>query len=264
MDQADTPLDRAIRARLSDPEADAPRLAVLAALADCELSLLLADDGAEGDAVTPETRVIDEATFVLGFEGEERLAAFAGGGAFSAGLPGRALVEMLAGQGIGLALNPGTEGLSLLLDIEEIDWLAATLGGVPEEEEASVTALAPPAPLPAPVMTALDGKLARAGAIASGAVMVGVRYDDGREGNLLAFFDPAPGAEAALAAAVREALVFSDDAATPALDVAFFPGEGPIAERLRAVGIPVDLPSPAATPTPTAPGSDPARPPRLR
>ena len=92
-----------------------------------------------------------------------------------------------------------------------------------------------------------------------------VRYAGGGQGHLLAFVDPAPGAEPTLARALGEALTFSGIEAG-ALDVAFFGGEDPVVAKLARVGLRFDLPEPANTPAPppSPPGTDPERPPRLR
>lgn len=120
-----------------------------------------------------------------------------------------------------------------------------------------------PAGLPEDLITSLDRKLATAAGLADLAYLVGVTYADGRRGHLLAFVDPVPGAEPALARAVHEALIFSGiDAGT--LDVAFFPASDGIAPQLAKVGLRFDLPRPPEAPGPKPPGMDPETPPKLR
>jgi hypothetical protein len=80
---------------------------------------------------------------------------------------------------------------------------------------------------------------------------------------MLAFVDPAPGAEGALAQLVGDALSFSGLEAA-SLDVAFFRATDPICARLARVGLRFDLPEVVAPPERAAPGSDPDKPPRLR
>jgi len=113
------------------------------------------------------------------------------------------------------------------------------------------------------LLAAVDGVLARAAGLVAGAVLVRARWQDGSDGTLLAILSPAPGAEPALARAVAEALRFSglgDDA----LDLTFLPEGDPLAERLGRVGVRIALPRPEPPAPPSAPGSDPARPPILR
>ena len=94
--------------------------------------------------------------------------------------------------------------------------------------------------------------------------LAAVTYDDGSRGHLLAFVGTLPGAEAALARTVGEALTFSGIEAG-ALDVAFFAPDDPIAARLEKVALRFDLPTPDAEGlAPAAPGMDPDRPPKLR
>ena len=96
------------------------------------------------------------------------------------------------------------------------------------------------------------------------AYLAAVEWDSGARGHLLAFVDAAPGAEGALARAVHEALTFSGlEAGT--IDVAFFRSADPVAARLARVGLRFDLPAfePRQS-APSAPGTDPDKPPRLR
>jgi hypothetical protein len=102
--------------------------------------------------------------------------------------------------------------------------------------------------------------------VAEGAILATATQEGGGQGPLLAFIDARPGSEPALAALVREAVVFAGGD-LPALDVAFLAADDPALARLAAVGRRLDLPAraaPSAPPPPAAPGSDPARPPRLR
>ncbi len=144
-----------------------------------------------------------------------------------------------------------------------MDWLAEALEGGPEEVEAAPQEVLAPS-VPQAVIAALDAKLAKAGGLAAAAVLAGVVYDGGRRGHLLAVLDAVAGAEGALAGAVREALVFSGIEAGE-LDVVFLRSEDPAAAALARVGLRFDLPAPeVAEFSPQAPGTDPARPPKLR
>lgn len=259
---AETPLDAAHRAMEAAPGDDAARLRFFDRLAGAELLLLLAAE-AEGDAVTPEVFEVEGASFVLAFDTEERLAAFTGRISPYAALSGRAMAAMLAGQGLGLALNPEVAPSAFLMPPEAVAWLAQTLTARPSEDEARPSRLSPPTGLPDVLLTALDAKLASAQGLARHAWLAAVAYDDGREGHLLAFVDALPGAEPGLARAAGEALTFSGVEAGE-LDVAFFRASDPVTARLARVGLRFDLPQPGAAPAPAAPGMDPDRPPRLR
>jgi hypothetical protein len=144
-----------------------------------------------------------------------------------------------------------------------MDWLAETLQDGPQEVEALPEEFVPPS-VPVAVISALDGKLARAGGLAGSALLAGVIYKGGRKGHLLALLDAADGAEGALARAMNEALVFSGVEAGE-LDVAFLASGSRAAEAMAKVGLRFDLPAPEVQDlTPAAPGMDPSRPPKLR
>ena len=201
------------------------------------------------------------------------------GGAFAAMAPGtlfvdhttvsaqvtRELAGIAAGQGIGLGINLGVAPSGMVLPAEAVDWLAGMLEDGPEEVEAVPEAFHAPKGVPDVLLAALDAKLARAGGLASGALLAGVTYRGGRRGHMLAFLDAVEGAQGALARAAREALAFSGLEAGE-MDVAFLrTGEGAAAAMAR-VALRFDLPEPvrAEPAAPIAPGSDPAKPPKLR
>jgi hypothetical protein len=257
-----TLLDAAHAAVSANPEDETARLRFYERLADGEMFLLLEREVA-GEVLDPKVFDLDSGPVVLVFDREERLAEFSGGIAPYAALPGRVVAQMLKGQGIGLGVNLGVAPSEMLLPPEAMDWLAEALEGAPEEVEAAPVEFLPPA-VPEAVVAGLDAKLARAGGLAAAAVLAGVVYDSGRRGHLLAVLDAVEGAGAALARALREALVFSGIEAGE-LDVVFLRGEDPAAQAMARVGLRFDLPVPeVAEFSPQAPGTDPGRPPRLR
>ena len=256
-----TPLDKVHADMQAHPEDDAARLAFFERLADAELHLLLTAEP-EGDALDPRLFETSQGTFVLIFDRAERLADFAQGHAPFAALSGRILSTMLAGQGIGMALNPEVAPSAYLIPAEAVDWLAETLAQAPDEVELRPSELLPPGDLPERLLTTLDAKLAIATGLARMAYLARVVQDNGATGHMLSFIDAAPGAERALARAVSEALIFSGlEAGT--LDVAFFAASDPMAARLARIGLRFDLPKFEPTAR-AAPGSDPDKPPRLR
>jgi hypothetical protein len=257
-----TELDTAHAAMEAAPDDDVARLRFFERLADGEVFLLLAREAEEED-ITPETFEIEGQTFVLVFDREERLAQFTGRIAPYAGLSGRALVQMLAGQGIGLALNPDVAPSSMLIAAEAVDWLADTLAHGPVAGSGRPREIAAPGDLPKALIEGLDRKLASAGGMAQAAWLTAVTYDDDSRGHMLAFVGAVPAAERALAAAVAEALTFSGVAAGR-LDVTFLDAADPVIDRLARVGLRFDLPTLVVPEAPRAPGSDPDNPPRLR
>lgn len=258
-----TPLDQAFAAMEAAPEDDTARLRYYDRLAVSELFLMLTAE-AEGEAISPELFDLGDARFVLAFDREERLAAFAGRVVPYAALSGRALATMLAGQGIGLALNLEVAPSQTLLPPEALGWLVETLGTGPMEAEARPVELRAPR-VPEVLVAALDARLATAAGLARQAWLAEVRYDDGTRGHLLALTGAVPGAERALAGTINEALVFSGLEAG-ALDVTFVAESDPLAAELARVALRFDLPEPEmpGRVERLAPGTDPDKPPILR
>lgn len=259
-----TLLDAAHAAVSADPEDEAARLRFYERLADGELLLLLERE-AQGDKLDPRVFELETGPVVLVFDRDDRLSEFTGGVAPYAALPGRVIAGLLQGQGIGLGVNLGVAPSSMMLPAEAMDWLASTLEGTPEELEALPEAFLPPSAPPA-LIAALQEKLNMAGGLAAGAMLAGVRYQDGRHGHVLVFIGASAAAEPALARAAREALVFSGIEAGE-MDVVFLGPDAPGLQPLARVGLRFDLPKIEAAPAavaPSAPGSDPAKPPRLR
>ena len=260
-----TALDLAYQAMVAAPEGeDAPRLRFYERLADGEIIVLLETE-AEGETLTPRVFDLEDGPVVLIFDTEGRLGQFTGVPAPYAALPGRVVAQMLAGQGIGLGINLGVAPSSMLLPDFAVDWLAETLAHGPEETEALPEAFGVPKGLPQSLVEGLDAKLARAGGLAAHALLAAVTYQGGRQGHMLAFVDAQPGAEAALARAASEALTFSGVEAGE-MDVAFLTTGTPVTEAMARVALRFDLPEPVAEApaAPSAPGMDPAQPPRLR
>ena len=257
-----TDLDEAHAVMESAPEDDAVRLRFYERLADTELFMLLGEEAA-GDQIKPELFEIEDQQFALVFDREERLSAFVGRAVPYAGVPGRTLATMLAGQGIGLALNLEVAPSAMLIPAEAVDWLVATLAHGPDETEARLTEVSAPGGLPEAVVTGLDRKLAIAAGLARFAYLAAAKYEDGTQGHVLAFVDAVEGAEKALASAAGEALTFSGIEAG-VMDVLFVRASDPLAAHLAKVGLRFDLPELEAPQAPGAPGMDPGKPPKLR
>lgn len=263
--QAETPLDRAHAALTVSADAEA---LFYRGLLDAVLFVLLESE-ARDETLVPRVFQLEDGPVILAFDSEERLASLDAGPVPYAALPGRVIVAQMAGQGLGLGLNLGTgAGSEMLLPPDALDWLAQHLGQSPHR----VTALPEQfhaARLPQQLSAMLALGFAGALGLADRALLVAVRYGDGRHGHLLAIVDAKPGSEPALTHSVAESLAFSGlDAAE--LDVAFLAGDDPVLLRIAAVGLLFELPveptspaKPPATP-PGAPGMDPDRPPKLR
>ncbi|GAA4220407.1 hypothetical protein GGQ68_000533 [Sagittula marina] len=259
-----TQLDQALAAMEAAPDDDAIRLRFYDRLASSELYLMLEKEP-EGDNISPEVFDIADARFLLAFDREHRLSDFATRAVPYVALSGRALAGMLAGQGIGIALNAGTAS-ETLLPPEAMHWLADTLGQAPQTDEARIERLHAPKGLPEVLLTTLDAKLATAAGLADTAWLSGATYEGGAKGHILGIIGAPEGAEPALAGAVQEALVFSGLEAG-AIDVTFLSQHDPLAAELARTGLRFDLPKPPERKVETvrpAPGSDPDKPPILR
>lgn len=261
-----TPLDHAYAAMSANENDDTARLGFYERLADCELFLMLTSEVTDAvDSVEPEVFGLGDESYVLVFDREERLAAFSGQITPYIALSGRTIAGMLAGQNIGLGVNLDVAPSSILLPPEAVAWLHETLGNAPDEVDAQLSELLPPAGLPETLIAAIDTKLATAMGLAKAAFLVGVTYQDGTRGHMLGFVGAVPQAQAALTQAASEALTFSGIEAG-AMDVAFFAPDDPVAAKLEIVGLRFDLPQPqkAVTQDLSAPGVNPAKPPKLK
>lgn len=258
-----TDLDKAHAAMTAHPDDDAARLWFYEQLADADLFMLLAAEPS-GDETKAEIFDIADGRFALVFDTEARLAEFTGRPVPYAGLSGRGLASVLAGEGIGLAFNLQVAPSEMLIPSEAIDWLAETLAKAPQTAKERITGISALHQLPASVIDALGRKLSRAAVgFADSAFLARATYDSGASGHLLCFVGAPENSEAALAQAVAEAVQFSGIDAGQ-IDVVFLPTGDKMADRLGQVGHRFDIPKPkpAATP-PSGPGMDPTKPPRL-
>ncbi|MBC7156639.1 MAG: SseB family protein, partial [Rhodobacteraceae bacterium] len=164
-----TPLDAAHAAMAAAPDDDAARLRWWGEVAASMLYVLLDDDGdgdgdgdgeGDGDAAAPRVLTVEGVDYVLAFDTEERLAAFAEAPVARAEMPGRVVAEWLAGQPrAGLALNLGAPS-GQLLPPEALAWLAAMLAATGAGDDAEAPAeVAAPGPLPAALLPALERAL---------------------------------------------------------------------------------------------------------
>ncbi|WP_435141203.1 SseB family protein [Pseudopelagicola sp. nBUS_19] len=261
---SETPLDMAYAAMQAAADDDGARLRFYERLADAELFIMLEKEP-QDDQIAPEIFETADATFVLVFDTEDRLSRFVNRTVAYAALSGRAIANMLAGQGIGLAVNPEVAPSAILIPPTAVDWLADMLTHAPDEVEARPVEFSAPTGLPEVLLKTLDAKLATAAGLAQNAYLTGVTYENGVKSHLLGFVGALTEAEPALARAVNEALTFSGTEAA-ALDVGFFDPADAMVALLARKGLRFDLPVPnrAKHPASAAPGSDPDNPPKLR
>ncbi len=252
----ETPLDAAFLAAEADPDPGL-RLRFHERVLDAELAVPLAGDA--GDRLAPQVFDLEDGRFVLAFDRDERLADFLGAPTEFAALTGRRLAGLLAGQGIGIALNLGAPSATLL-PADAVEWLAAMVAPAPEARAGRLAGLAAPE-VPDALAAALGAKLAAMADAVGAAHLVAADRPEGGRGVVLALTGVPEAARAGVAAAVAEAVRFTADA--PDLDVAFLdPGSAAAAAVARS-GLGLALPEPEA-PKAVGPGLDPDRPPRLR
>ncbi len=258
-----TPLDTAHAAMMAAPEDDTARLRFYERMADVELFLLLEAEP-EGDQINPRVLETGGAQYLLAFDRAQRLAQYAGEAGAYVALSGRNVAAMLNGQPLGIALNIDVAPSAILLPDTAVAWLRETLTNEAAQVEAKIESVLPPKGLPEQLITAIDEKLATATGMAANAWLVGVAYEGGGRGHLLAFIDAIPRAQDALVRAASEALTFSGIEAG-AMDVGFFNHSDPTVTKLMKVGLRFDLPQmETLQKTPRMPGGDAGAPPVLK
>ena len=257
----ETVLDSLVRAIEAAPEDDDAKRLFFARFAESELHLLL-DTSPDNGAVTPTVLELSAGRMILVFDRIERLAAYLGGPQPYVSLSGRALVEMLKDQGLGVALNPDV-GAPYFLSAAAVSWLAEATSDGPSVVPARIVSVMPPKEMPEVLLRAIDARLATTGGLATSAYLVGVVYDTGLEGHMLGFVDAIDGAQSSLARTINEALQFSG-VSEGALDVGFFSKDQAIVNSLASQGLKFDLPQPRSATSNAVSGRDPNRPPRLR
>lgn len=258
-----TPLDTALAAMIAQPDDTTARLQFHERVADAELFIVLEEEP-EGDKITPLILETTEARLILAFDMEDRMTAFMNAITPYAALSGRRIAAMLAGQGIGIALNVGTDGETVIA-ADSIDWMQTVLHDTATVHENRIAEVSAPGALPEQLLTALDRKLGNMAGLAEAALLGSVTYEDGARNHILAFIGTLEGAQDSIAEAVGETLRLSGIEAGM-LDVAFLHADTQIAQSLSRQALRFDLP-PAPEQeafTPAAPGSDPDMPPNLR
>jgi hypothetical protein len=253
---APTPIDAAHAALAAAGEDAGLRMAFYGQVLAAEFHVVLEAEP-EGDAVRPLVLETGEARLVLAFDLPERMAAFLDAPRDYIALAGRSLVAMLAGQGLGIALNPDVAPSASVIPPEAVNWLAGTVAGT-ELRRARVTAFRRPAGVPAALVTAIEARIGAYGERVEAAYLAAAEHEDGGEGLVLALEGVPEAAEARVAAAIDEAVRFSGLEGVR-LDV-HFPRPATLA-RIARIALAFRPGPGAAAPAPD-PASDP--PPRLR
>lgn len=236
------------------------RAAVLRRLADTELHVALSADPVN-DRADLRMFELPGGEVALASDDAAALAGFLGGPVAHLSLPGRVLARELAQAGRGLLVNPGRPS-EMLLDAAALSWLIAALAEAPPAADAVPRRLFAPAPQAVAVLAEpLATRLADMAGMVVGAALVGVEWQDGRQGHLIAIVGAAPEAAGAddsrraIAKALSELVAFLPPV-EGGVDVTFQPLPlPPGAVRIEAAAPPA--PPPARPRKPDAP-------PRLR
>ncbi len=228
-----TPLDIAAARMAAGGEAEAR--AFYATLRAAELSVVL-EDGADETLKVLET---SDGMLALAFDTELRMADFLGGPAAFLQLSGRRLAALLDGRGVALGLNFGAPS-ETILPAKVLTWLTAMQPPPAEQRALQPESVSRPRDVPQPLLAALDRALASLAGLAEAAYLVEADYGRNGQGLLLAVPGAPPGAEAAIAEVLTEALAFSGLEAA-ALDIAF-PQVATVPALARS-GLRFDLPT---------------------
>ncbi len=253
-----TPIDVAHAALEAAGDDAGLRMAFYGQVLAAELYLVLVAEP-EGEQLKPLVIETEGGRLVLAFDLPERMAAFLDTPRDYVAVAGRSLVAMLAGQEIGIALNPDVAPSASVIGPEAVEWLAGASGKA-VAAPGRIIGFREPAGVPAVLVQALESRIGAYAGRVNGAFLALAEYEGGSEGLVLAVAGVPEAGEEPVAAAIDEAVRFSG-AEGVQLDVVF-PGEAALA-RVARVGI-AFRPEPPARPEPRAPGRDPAKPPRLR
>lgn len=254
-----TPLDLAhadiVAANGADAEQRA-RMAWFLRLLDTQLFVLATD--VSDDAPRIAEFALEEGAVALGFDRERRLADFVGREAAFAALPGRVVARQLADAGLGLAVNAGTEGATVLAPAD-VAWLADLAAQSARAEVARLSGLSRPTGVDPALLRLVGDRLASMGGLVRRAWLAATTRGDGANGLVLAV---EAGEDRGAEAMVRS-LAELGALAGQQFDVTLVGGDDPHAAVLDRVGLRIDIERADADPPPV-PGSDPDRPPRLR
>ncbi|MGM0584765.1 MAG: SseB family protein [Pseudomonadota bacterium] len=247
------------------------------ALLNAELRLLL-EAPPEETRIRPRILLLEAGPTALAFDTDARLAAFTEKADYVA-LRGRVLAELLAAQGLNLAVNPGVAASEVFHDAGALAWMAQVSAAKAETSHARIETLGPPASASEALVTALAARLADLAPLLADAWLVEAGHADGATRLLLALREAESAhmtgkrALDAAAEARRRALALAVSSSArlaqpegPELDAIFVAEGDPALAAARRFGLGFDLPAPPApeAATPDAPGMDPDRPPILR
>lgn len=265
---ADTRLDAVFVSAMAAKEESA-MAAFYDALAATMLYMPIEGDP-ESDSAAPMALELEGGPTVLVFDTEERLAEFVEKPTGYAAAPGRTVIEMAARAGAQIGVNLGPSPSATLLPADVVAWIAEALTTPVEIQDLSQVLLSPPQAPDIALLQALAERLAEFSDVVAEAWLVAAETGEGGPG-LALILSPQPGVatdDGGLAEALAEGIARAVQHATPGErppDLALVDdGARPLAVA-RRVGIGLHAVVEEAAPAePKAPGSDPAKPPKLR
>lgn len=253
-----TPLDTLCPAPFHELP-DAQRARVLNRLADTELFVAL-DADPVGDRVRIRLFDLPQGRLAIAADQEDRVAAFFDAPTEHVAMPGRALAAMLAAEDVSLMVNPGAAS-EMLLEPSVLGWLAEALSQTPAEMQAGPARLAAPSSqMVAALAEPLATRLSDMEDIAETAALVSAKWQDGAEGHLLVLSGVEEGQRALVAKALGELLAFLPPL-PESCDVAF---DLPLPDAALILRNEKNEAAQVTSGGPTAPGSNPDKPPILR
>ena len=246
------------------PADQCARMRFFNAFCDAEVFLLLNEEPDKG-SLSPVVLEAESRGHVLAFSSEEHLADYSSQVSPYAAISGRVIVDMLTQAELGIAFNWGVWASEMVVTAEEITWLNGVISETPETHDARPTSFFALRQESEVLSRVLVEKLISASELAQAFWLIGVGYETGAKGVLLCVIDAPPEAEAPFAKAALEAIAFCGFE-NLLFDVSFLKHNDRAVEAIERQGQRLLFPKrPPVTPQQRSmPGSDPARPPKLR
>lgn len=252
--------EKALHRFSQSAKSSADRSALLGVVARTEFHLLLLADS-DGTSAEPFLLDVNNGKAAVVFDKLDLMAGFQDGVSNFISASGRDLAVMLHKENLLLTINPGCEDTSFILEQNTLEWMSAQTNLAPKTIEFSVKDIGPARDADIALVTALDEILPNMQGLAERLVVAGLT-EDAEKGMVIFFLNTQPGAEDTLTQLIHEMVTFSAGN-IPDLNVGFVRNEDPLVNRLKEIGLHMQLPKlPVPTPRP-APGSDPDKPPKL-
>lgn len=235
------------------------RTAYYGQFATSELLVLLEDEAS--DVFSPQLVEIDGFNYALTFDTEERLADFCDFPSPYLALSGRALVEALKGQSVGVGLNLGVSDAAFLLPIEALDWVRERTVSEVRVELETINEVSTPHAVPVHVLRAIDARLAMFSGRKRRGILVEAELAKDKT-NLIIFEGIEENERSSIAGALAETMRFL--APSLPFDTVFVESDDSIIDVARSVGLTFEMSlSDAKQSASSAPGKDPDKPPKL-